>query len=211
MADYLVPGTDAVSETEIKKSIFVGRIFRTDSEDAAVRAIEAVRKEFYKASHHCFAYIIGPQHAIMKFSDDGEPAGTAGRPILAVMEKQGLCDAVCIVTRFFGGIKLGANGLVRAYTEAAVKTAEAAGQLKRACFADMRVECDYAFYQSLVHYAQEKGYNIGECLFAQNVEFIAAVPEIMTTEFTNDIERLSRGRFVSEKIKEYYKDVGYMS
>ncbi|MDF2815643.1 MAG: impact family protein, partial [Paenibacillus sp.] len=109
------------AEIVIKKSRFIGHVMPVESEDEAVAFIERIKKEHWSASHNCSAYLIGDKDQFQKASDDGEPSGTAGKPILEVMKHQQMKNVVVVVTRYFGGIMLGAGGLVRAYTDATVE------------------------------------------------------------------------------------------
>ena len=108
-----------VGEIEEKKSRFIAQVQAVTTEEEAAAFLESVRKQYWDARHHCYAYILGEQGQIMRFSDDGEPSGTAGRPILEVLTGSGIRNLVLVVTRYFGGTLLGTGGLVRAYTQAA--------------------------------------------------------------------------------------------
>ena len=117
MEEYLVPTAYAQAEFTEKKSRFIGRIWPVETEEAALEKIQSMKKQHYDATHNCWAYII--KDGAVRFSDDGEPGGTAGMPMLQVLQREGLFNVVCVVTRYFGGILLGAGGLVRAYTKGA--------------------------------------------------------------------------------------------
>ena len=125
--EYRVPFSEGTCELTIKKSRFLGACFRAETEPAAGEILDRVRKESYTATHHCYAYRMGRTGASMRSSDDGEPAGTAGMPILNVLIKEDVTNVLCIVTRYFGGVLLGTGGLVRAYTAAAGEALKAAG------------------------------------------------------------------------------------
>ena len=126
-------GSRVDAEIEVKRSRFLCRLVRTESEDVARSAIEDARKEHWNARHHCSAFVLGPSDApdqVRRSNDDGEPSGTAGRPMLEALSGRGFVDCVAVVTRYFGGTLLGAGGLVRAYSEAVLTTideAQAAG------------------------------------------------------------------------------------
>lgn len=109
------PGTDEIIE---KKSRFIGYIRHVETEEEASVFVQEIKKKHYDARHNCFAYVLGQEQPILKFSDDGEPGGTAGKPILEVINGKGLSDVCIVVTRYFGGTLLGTGGLVRAYTDA---------------------------------------------------------------------------------------------
>ena len=114
-ATILEFGTDEIVE---KKSRFIGYVTHVESEQEALEFINSIKKKHYDARHNCYAYSVGEEQAILRFSDDGEPSGTAGKPILEVINGHGLCNVCVVVTRYFGGTLLGTGGLVRAYTDA---------------------------------------------------------------------------------------------
>ena len=114
MDEYLIPTQFGEDEFYEKKSHFIGRAWPVETEEEALEKIQQMKKQHYDATHNCWAYII--KDGAVRFSDDGEPGGTAGMPMLQVLQREGLYNIVCVVTRYFGGILLGAGGLVRAYT-----------------------------------------------------------------------------------------------
>ena len=114
-------------EVEVRRSRFLTRLRRVSTEDDARRIVDERRRTHFDARHHCSAFILGPDGATARSSDDGEPSGTAGAPMLSVLQRNGLSDVVAVVTRYFGGIKLGAGGLVRAYSDAVAAAVAAAG------------------------------------------------------------------------------------
>src|SRR5690606_169599 len=126
LTSYKTLAREAEAEIIIKKSRFIGRARPVASEEEAIRFIEAVKKEHWSATHNCAAYVVGDNNELQKQSDDGEPSGTAGRPILEVIKNMGLKYTAVVVTRYFGGIKLGASGLIRAYAEGAQVAIQAA-------------------------------------------------------------------------------------
>ena len=117
MEEYRIPAGPSEAELVEKKSRFIGQVFPAETEDEARACIEAVRKKHYDARHHCFCYRLA--NGTVRASDDGEPQGTAGQPMLAVFDRENVQNVVCVVTRYFGGILLGAGGLTRAYTKTA--------------------------------------------------------------------------------------------
>lgn len=127
MDSYKTLGRAACSEVVINRSRFIGHGAPAGSEEEALAFLRQKRIEYKDASHNCFAYIIGKNAGIQRYSDDGEPGGTAGLPIISVMQARGVVDAVVVVTRYFGGVLLGAGGLVRAYTQGAALALGAAG------------------------------------------------------------------------------------
>jgi len=131
----------------VQRSKFLGVCVPVRSEDEAARAIEAERKKHYDARHHCYAFVLG--HSLKRASDDGEPSGTAGMPILEVLLRQDVRDALIVVTRYFGGVLLGTGGLVRAYSAAAKLALQDAGLADMHEAAEYRLEMDYAQYNRL--------------------------------------------------------------
>ncbi len=119
------------AEVEVKRSRFICRVERVDSEEAARAVVEEERRRYWDARHHCSAFVLGPGGDVQRSSDDGEPSGTAGAPMLEVLRGRGLSDVVAVVTRYFGGVLLGAGGLVRAYSDAVRAGLDDAGPLER--------------------------------------------------------------------------------
>ena len=128
---YLTIATTAEAEIEVKRSRFLARLERAGDEAAALASVEAARKRHWDARHHCSAYILGPGGEVQRSSDDGEPSGTAGAPMLDCLRSRGISDVVAVVTRWFGGTLLGTGGLIRAYSEALREAVEAAGVSER--------------------------------------------------------------------------------
>ena len=132
-------GTGEIVE---KKSRFIAEVFPVDSEEDVSAQIEKIKKQYWDARHHCWAYVIGRNPGTERMSDDGEPAGTAGKPILEVIRGKGLTDVLIVVTRYFGGTLLGTGGLVRAYTQAAVEGRAHAGILRKGQGVRLRIVTD---------------------------------------------------------------------
>ncbi len=124
---YLTLGSSAEDRFTVQKSIFIGRARPCSTEEEALAFIARAREDYRDAKHHCYAYIIGQNEGIMRYSDDGEPGGTAGMPMISLLRAGGLVDCCAVVTRYFGGILLGTGGLVRAYTQGCKIALEAAG------------------------------------------------------------------------------------
>ena len=147
MAEYLVPAGPGEAELVEKRSRFLGHVHPVESEEEARAFIAKIKKEHYDARHNCWCYIIkdGPE----RYSDDGEPQGTAGLPMLELFRREGLSNFVCVVTRYFGGVLLGAGGLLRAYSRAAKEALEAAGRAKLRPWARLSLSCPYPFVPRL--------------------------------------------------------------
>ncbi|WP_407887095.1 YigZ family protein [Levilactobacillus sp. N40-8-2] len=154
--DYLTIQTTGRHALEIKKSRFITDIARISTEDEAKAFLDTVSKREPKANHHCWAYVLGEHDEIQRESDNGEPSGTAGVPILTVLQRNQLHNVIAVVTRYFGGIKLGAGGLIRAYSNATSTAIEAVGVVKRVRQRALTLTVDYANYDRLSHYLTEE-------------------------------------------------------
>ena len=168
MEEYLVPTGFGEDEFTEKKSRFIGRVWLVESEEEALEKIQEMKKKHYDATHNCWAYII--KDGAVRFSDDGEPGGTAGMPMLQVLQREGLYNIVCVVTRYFGGVLLGAGGLVRAYTKGAKIAVDAAGKSMKRVWSVLYVPCPYSFYERV------------------KLEVEAFDGIIRKTEFTSEVE-----------------------
>ena len=145
MDEYLVPSGFGEDEFVEKKSRFIGRVWCVETEEEALEKIQQMKKQHYDATHNCWAYVI--RDGAMRFSDDGEPGGTAGNPMMQVLQRENLYNVVCVVTRYFGGILLGAGGLVRAYTKGAKIAVDAAGKSMKRVWSVLYLPCPYTFYE----------------------------------------------------------------
>ena len=181
MAEY--PRTLAANGTHeiaVKKSRFLCTLARAATEDAARAAIEDVRRRHWDANHHCTAYRIGPGGLLQRTSDDGEPAGTAGAPMLAALARRDLTDTVAVVTRWFGGVLLGAGGLVRAYGRVVSDAVDAVGIVERRPVSLIAVEADHADAGRLENALRAAGYVPGAATYGDRVgfEIRLAEPEV---------------------------------
>jgi len=155
---YRTVGRDEVAELVIDKSRFIAAVGRAADEAAAVAFIADVRKRHWHATHNCSAFRVGLEVETQRSSDDGEPAGTAGKPILESLHRHGVRNVVVVVTRYFGGIKLGAGGLIRAYGAAAQAGIRAAGIVERARHLILEIRCDYADWHRLERELRRSGH-----------------------------------------------------
>lgn len=158
----------------IEKSEFIGVIAPVRTDEEAVAFIESVRAENRKARHNCYAYVLR-ENFISRYSDDGEPQGTAGLPILDVIQKNGLTDVVIIVTRYFGGILLGKGGLTRAYSNAASLAVNAAEVVEMLSGFYLTIESDYSWYERIIRCLGEQGTRVDQTEFTENVKITAAI------------------------------------
>ena len=185
MEEYLVPTDFGEDEFYEKKSHFIGRLWPVETEEAALERIQQMKKQHYDATHNCWAYIL--KDGAVRFSDDGEPGGTAGMPMLQVLQREGLYNCVCVVTRYFGGILLGAGGLVRAYTKGAKIAVDAAGKSMKRVWSVLYVPCPYTFYERVKLEVAAWGGIIRDTQFGAEVELEILVPEVSAEPF---LERL---------------------
>ena len=191
MTEYFVPTGPGEAEYDEKRSRFLGYLSPVSSEQEARDFITAVKKKHYDARHNCWCYIIkdGPE----RYSDDGEPQGTAGIPMLEVFRKKGMCNFVCVVTRYFGGILLGAGGLLRAYTAAAAGALADAGVsiVRRSVLC--RLECSYSSAERMKQEITAFGGAISGIEYGSSITIKAAVPEERFAAFSERIFDISAG------------------
>jgi uncharacterized YigZ family protein len=181
-------------EIVVKKSRFVCTLVRAATEDEARGAIETVRKRHWDASHNCSAYRVGPGGHLQRTSDDGEPAGTAGAPMLAVLTRRDLTDTVAVVTRYFGGTLLGAGGLIRAYGQAVSDAVDAVGVVERRPVALIAVEAEHADAGRLEHALRTAGYQLGPITHAARVAFEVRLDESDLPAFETWLAEATNGR-----------------
>ena len=189
MDEYLVPTQFGEDEFYEKKSRFIGRLWPVDTEEEALEKIQAMKKQHYDATHNCWAYII--RDGAVRFSDDGEPGGTAGMPMLQVLQREGLFNVVCVVTRYFGGILLGAGGLVRAYTKGAKIAVDAAGKSMKRVWSVLYVPCPYSYYERVKLEVAAFGGIIRTTDFGSEVELEILLPEAQVSPFMERLTDLS--------------------
>ncbi len=191
MDEYLVPTGYGEDEFTEKKSRFIGRIWPVESEAEALEKIAQMEKAHYNAAHNCWAYIIkdGPT----RFSDNGEPGGTAGLPMVQVLQKEQLYNVVCVATRYFGGILLGAGGLVRAYTKTAKIAVDAAGKSIKRVWSVLYIPCPYTFYERVKLETEAFGGIIRDTQFGAEVELEILVAQPVAQKFLDKILDMTAG------------------
>jgi len=192
------------AEIVIKKSRFIGHARPVDSEEEAIRFIESIKKEHWSATHNCSAYMIGERDEIQKQSDDGEPSGTAGKPILEVIKNKGLKNVVVVVTRYFGGIMLGAGGLIRAYTDGAVIGIEAAKPILQVLHQEVKLEVEYTWLGKLENELRNRQTVMGDTQFADKVTLICYPTVQEAEEFILWLTDLTQGQGVIVKGSQLY-------
>lgn len=182
------------SEVIIKKSRFLGIAANVDSEEEARELLNAIRKEHYSARHVCYAYSIGDNNPSLKFSDDGEPGGTAGRPILDVVTNSGVSNIMIIVVRYFGGVLLGTGGLVRAYTESAQEAVKAAEKTTVWVTETFDITLDYGDFERVKSLIEKiEGASL-EVAYTDKVVISATVPEKECDRLKQEIIEVTAGR-----------------
>ena len=203
MDEYLVPTGYGEDEFIEKKSRFIGRCWLVETEEEALARIQEMKKQHYDATHNCWAYIIkdGP----MRFSDDGEPGGTAGNPMMQVLQREQLFNVVCVVTRYFGGILLGAGGLVRAYTKGAKIAIDAAGKSMKRVWSVLYVPCPYTFYERVkLEVAAFEGV-IRDTQFGAEVELEILIAEPKRDAFLEKLTDLTSATVEGMEIGQEYR------
>lgn len=176
MSSFLEPVGESIAEIEIRRSRFIARIAHVESEDAARALIDEERSTHPRARHHCTAFILGPDSRTQRFSDDGEPSGTAGAPMLEVLTGHGLTNVVAVVTRYFGGVLLGAGGLVRAYGNAVSEALTELPTVRRHLMVPVSVELDYAQAAQVQRLAEQAGWRVVDSEWTESVRHRIAVP-----------------------------------
>jgi len=189
--EYLVPTGYGEDEFIEKKSRFIGRVWPVETEEEALERIAQMKKQHYDATHNCWAYVIkdGP----MRFSDDGEPGGTAGNPMMQVLQREQIYNVVCVVTRYFGGTLLGAGGLVRAYTKGAKIAVDAAGKSMKRVWSVLYVPCPYTYYERVKLEVAAFDGIIRDTQFGAEVELEILVAEAAAPAFLEKLTDLTSG------------------
>ena len=184
---------EAFGEITVKKSRFIASIKNVSSEEEANKYIKDKKKEYHDARHNCSCYIIG-KGDIEKSSDDGEPSGTAGRPMLDVIKGKGLYNVVAVVTRYFGGVLLGTGGLIRAYQGAVSEALEHAEILTTKSVTVIEVKSDYNNWGKIENLCRSNNYNVDDVVFAENVKSRIDIPVDEVESFTKSITDISGGK-----------------
>ncbi|MBQ6852510.1 MAG: YigZ family protein [Oscillospiraceae bacterium] len=191
MEEYLVPSGFGEDEFVEKKSRFIGRVWLAETEEEALARIQEMKKQHHDATHNCWAYVIKDGPA--RFSDDGEPGGTAGNPMMQVLQREQLHNVVCVVTRYFGGVLLGAGGLVRAYTKGAKIAVDAAGKSVKRVWSVLYVPCPYSFYERIRLEVAAFGGVLRDTTFGAEVELEILVAREQTQPFLDRLTDLTAG------------------
>ncbi|AIQ51108.1 MULTISPECIES: YigZ family protein [Paenibacillus] len=194
-------------EVVIRKSRFIGHVMPVDNEEEAMQFIEDIKKQHRNATHNCSAYMIGERDEIQRQSDDGEPSGTAGKPILEVIRNQQVKNVAIVVTRYFGGIMLGAGGLIRAYADGAVLALEAGEVITRVLRREVFVQIDYTWLGKVENELRAKGTKTGETSFTDTVTLLCLPRNDEGDAFVAWITDLTQGQaLVTEGRRLYFSE-----
>ena len=199
---FLTIRIPAEIEIKVKGSHFIGRTYLVDTSEKAVAELERIRKKEYSATHNCFAYIVGNKRddITFKYSDDGEPGGTAGKPIYDVIKGSNLTNILLVVTRYFGGTKLGTGGLVRAYSKTAKLALEKSGVKENFITVNFKIEVDFSRYDNLLKMIHKLGAVQQESDFSDRVTLILEIRQNKAEQLRSAILELSAGKAKIEKI-----------
>lgn len=202
MDSYITVHHRSKFEFEDRKSVFIGEVMPAQTEADAIAFIESVKKRYPDARHHVYAYVLR-DNAIMRFTDDGEPQGTAGMPILDIIRKKGLTDIVIVVTRYFGGTLLGTGGLVHAYSASALGAIEAAQVITYDLYTVVSFSASYSDYQKLALIFTEFDFKVEDTSFLADVEIVGRVVKNRLENFEKKLTEITSGRskleFLGEK------------
>ena len=195
MSEFFVVDSEAVHEIKIKGSKFIGQIFKVKDEEDAEQRLSQIRKKYHNATHNCFAYRTGKGSNIkFRFSDDGEPGGTAGKPIYSVIQGNNLTYVLFIVTRYFGGTKLGTGRLIRAYSSAAMEVLKKTGLKKLILTKTIEFSLPHTFVNTVHHVIEQFNAKIIDISYTETVSFTVKIQEDKEEDFKKLIAEKSSGQ-----------------
>ena len=197
--DFKTVYQGASAEIVEKKSRFIADVFPVTTEEEALSVLEKVKKQYWDARHHCWAYVIGREQVQERCSDDGEPSGTAGKPILEVIRGQELHDVLIVVTRYFGGTLLGTGGLVRAYTLAAQEGLALSNIITRIDGVKLQIETDYTGLVKIQYLLGQRGISVFESEYTEKVQLTFLIPVEEEKKLTSEIIEATNGQAVVER------------
>ena len=203
MKQFRVPYEPAESEFAEKRSRFIGHIWPVETEEEAQAHIKAMKSQYYDARHNCWCYLIGDN--IVRYSDDGEPQGTAGQPMLKVFQRENVTNVCCVVTRYFGGILLGAGGVTRAYSRSAKETLSAAGAATMGLWRQVRLHCSYPLLERVKLEIGTWGGLIDNTEYGADVTVTASMPEDGAERLQDRLTELSAGGIILQVLGENYR------
>ena len=203
---YRIPGGYGEAELIEKRSRFIGRVWPVETEEEALEHLREIREKHWDATHNVYAYIIR-ENVIMRYSDDGEPQGTSGRPTLAVFQGEEVFNVCCVVTRYFGGILLGTGGLVRAYSHTAKLALEAAGIRVVGLWERLLTACPYSLYERVRRELEAAGAILESTDFGADVSMEALLPKGASEALQQRLLELSAGTVEALILGEEYRAV----
>ena len=198
----------SVCELEFKRSRFIGYARPVHSAEEATEFINDIRAKHRDATHNVYAYRVRKDN-MSRYSDDGEPSGTAGLPVLEVLSKPDITDCAIVVTRYFGGTLLGTGGLVKAYGETASLAVSEGERIIMSLCAHVKISCDYGFYGRIPAIAAQCSGSVDDTVFSDGVEVYMTVPKDALPVLQHQLTELSCGRFTAEITDEGYSSTGY--
>ncbi len=204
--EYKTIKNRGIAEYEDRKSRFIANVFPVETEEKAIEILNAVKKKYSDARHNVYAYVVR-ENNIQRFSDDGEPSGTAGMPVLDAIRKRGLTDTLVVVTRYFGGTLLGTGGLVHAYGKSASEGIENACPVTRKLCDIFSVTADYTLSGKIEYSLQGSEYIIEDISYTDAVTFTVCVPSGEGERFIKEITEISLGNAKVEQIGEKFVDI----
>jgi uncharacterized YigZ family protein len=204
--EYFVPSGFGEAEFIEKRSRFIGRVWRTDTEEEALARIAEMREKHWDATHNVYAYIIKDGGA-MRYSDDGEPQGTSGMPVLGVFRSAGVFNVCCVVTRYFGGVLLGAGGLVRAYSHTAALALESAGISVMRRWKELKMNCPYSYFERVKLEIAAYDGAIENIDYGAEVVIEALLPASKAGDFNARLIDMTAGTLAAEITGECYRAV----
>ena len=200
MSEYFVPAGSGEAEFVEKRSSFLGHVRFVETEDAAREFINEMKKKHYDARHNCWCYII--RGGAERYSDDGEPQGTAGIPMLEVFKREGVENVVCVVTRYFGGVLLGTGGLLRAYTKSAKDALDAAGIAAVRRWVKLEAACPYSLLERMKTECLALEGAVSDVEYGADVRMTFLLPESRSEEFQARVTELSAGQSSAQAVGE---------
>lgn len=206
MTDYRMPWQNGESEFVEKRSRFISKVWKVTTEDEAKAVIAGRKKEYYDARHNCWCYIIN-DGGIVRYSDDGEPQGTAGQPMLNVFQRQDITNMCCVVTRYFGGILLGAGGLTRAYSKGAADAMLDAGICEMKLWSVWLLSCPYGLFERVKLEVEHCGGQVRQADYGADIAMELGFPDGAAEAFAQKLNELSAGQLTLEAMGEDFMPV----
>lgn len=202
---YFTIKDEASAEFEERKSVFIGYAKRVKTEEEAKEFVAKIKAMHKQATHNCSAYIVGENKGIQRYSDDGEPQGTAGIPILEVIKKNDLTDIAVVVTRYFGGILLGAGGLIRAYSKGASEAIKVGGVVEKVKGLEIKAKLDYDLLGKIQYICGKNQWHIEDTIYTDKVEIIMYCESKNYDIIQGNFVEATNGKvIISEEEEEYY-------